>query len=1289
MAGNLRQRKQGKSASISVPSPTDDSFKNEPASSSEGSNPHSTDGLDEGFTITPLSQRMILMRLDVAPFALVYAFLLAADFLEVQRLLVTTAWGISLFAHVALVLLCQWRVSVKAKIGFNRKELSVPHMNYGWTHCLVESTQDSASGESVSGIVPVRYEGDEKTVAVISFQDHTFRCSQKLPDLDVSLWQRNLEPNLDNAADNATLRFRSLVYPSNLPLNFYAKWNGHENVNAVSKAFALYGENTTILQLPRFEDLLFEQLVAPFFLFQIFCVILWSLDEYWYYALFTLFALLMFESTVSYNRILALKRLHNAGHKGNDRIWVRRGGHQSGGWVSIATRELVPGDLVSLSSARGSQPLPADICLIAGSAVVDEALLTGESTPQLKHSLDVVSTNGKSSSPSFLDIQNSSHKESILFGGTVLLVSNPDDTSEATYNTPNDGVIGCVIRTGFETAQGSLLRTMAHSSKTADGVHTWETFFFIFMLVCFAFVAAGWVLHEGWYDDRRNRFRLLLHVVIIITSVVPPELPMELSLAVTNSVAALMRRCQVYCTEHFRIPWAGEVNVCCFDKTGTLTSDEMILRGVRVFEAGEEKVEVTEDSNLRSPTDDPLPHETQLIMAACHSLAFAQTKVGKEFKLSIVGDPLEKAVFSKLAYRLNGKDTIVGPANSSIRILHRFAFSSALKKMTVIAVEEGKNHVGKLLALTKGAPETMKDLLNSKSIPCSYDDIAHHHMSRGRRVLALAYREVGSLRDLQYIKDNGREVVEKDLTFAGFLVLDCPIKTDSKSVVLELQKSGHNCVMITGDALLTAAEVARQVGIAGKSKLEPEIFQIGVRKQDSATIQKDLLDWLEYSPLQKTAIGTVGTMFSKTNLKSLKEAVAMGEVVLCITGDVLVEIARLAIRIHNPSGHVEEKRILLSTPAQNALAMLVPFISVFARHAPHHKEAVVAAFNLSGATTLMCGDGTNDVGALKRAHIGISIINAPHVEAKQREATAKLKKMKKAQKAGKTTSHSGFEASLRQLQEAQEELEQVELGDASVAAPFTSRSISIKCCKDVIQQGRCTLVTTLSIYKILGINCLVNAMVLSKLFLHGVKQGERQMTVLGMAVAGLFYFVTRAEPLPTLSEIRPPSSVLCAQALLSILGQFTIHAVAILIATEAALSFVDPFDPSLVPDGPFNPNVLNSCTFLLTCLATINTFAVNYRGRPFMENLDENKLLYRSLQVCYGVLIVCALEVFPPLNDLLELSELPSVVGTIPDFDNWLVQLVRLVDFRVFLAVLMTLDTGLAFALERFLIRFF
>ena len=146
-------------------------------------------------------------------------------------------------------------------------------------------------------------------------------------------------------------------------------------------------------------------------------------------------------------------------------------------------------------------------------------------------------------------------------------------------------------------------------------------------------------------------------------------------------------------------------------------------------------------------------------------------------------------------------------------------------------------------------------------------------------------------------------------------------------------------------------------------------------------------------------------------------------------------------------------------------------------------------------------------------------------------------------------------------------------------------------------------------------------------------------------------------------------------------------------ATEVALAFADPFDPSLIPDGPFNPNTLNTCTFLISVLATVNTFAVNYRGEPFVEPLRQNTMLWRSLLASYGMLLSCTFEVFPPLNDIFQLAEFPDATN---QQSEWmgnatadglvmgaLTKVVQTTGFPVFIFGLMLLDTALTFLSER------
>lgn len=77
----------------------------------------------------------------------------------------------------------------------------------------------------------------------------------------------------------------------------------------------------------------------------------------------------------------------------------------------------------------------------------------------------------------------------------------------------------------------------------------------------------------------RSKEKLFLRCILILTTVVPPQLPMILTLAVNNSIMYLQKK-RIYISEPKKLPLGGKVNIVAFDKTGTLTEDKFVFEGI-------------------------------------------------------------------------------------------------------------------------------------------------------------------------------------------------------------------------------------------------------------------------------------------------------------------------------------------------------------------------------------------------------------------------------------------------------------------------------------------------------------------------------------------------------------------------------------------------------------------------------------------------------------------------------------------------------------------------------------
>ncbi|CAD7959303.1 unnamed protein product [Amoebophrya sp. A120] len=1260
---------------------------------------------------------------------------------------------------------------------------------------------------------------------------------------------------------------------------FYKAAHGLQTEEELEKNLELYGSNVFELPYPTFLQLFQAQLQSPIVCFQLMAAFLWAMDTYWKYTMFTLMTILGFEASTAFQRLKSISQLRGMSARPYD-VWVYRRNRWVGG-VNIT--ELLPGDVLSLTpnllsvkdvdrkqNLKQSQELkdaselavekkqqqpartnttseitvPCDCVIIKGSAVVNEASLTGESVPQMKDELP----------PTVEDIQeqfemHGADKVHTLYSGTTLIQatnsSNADVVKKDAHDMysdinapPDHGIVCYVLRTGFSSSQGELMRMIEFSQENVAGDKK-ETALQLLFLFCFACVASAYVLKKGLEDPERPTYKVLLRCVLIITQVVPASLPMQMAFAVHTALMSLMKK-GIFCTEPFRVPEAGKTEYCFFDKTGTLTSDHMLGTGLVIPTNSKDAPSGADaDKILAHPLDAPAEYKKHVKAMKDHENAPAAFVLGGctaliEVQNKMCGDPIEIAALKGIEWSYCSESSTAHPGTylqkeralkqakevvekeqdptkkkelkkdcddleksyeqekqksklAAIQVVQRHHFASSLQRMSTVCkvTADTKSAQGKqmlssgIYAFVKGSPEMMLKLLDKKlyglngkndgssAFEKNYLAAYRNLAEQGHRVLALGYKRLSQdPNQSKKFEKTTRQQVEADLIFAGFCSFKCETRRDSKLVIQSLSASSHTCIMLTGDAALTAYSVAKEVAIAKHASSKALILS-----EDGAKWQPAISNPTK----EQQEDGKEGSSSSSSSKPQKDIAFTDPE-----------ELAELHSKNHDL---VLTGKALQSAIEKYGDAMWdnLRHVCVFARLSPQQKEDIIRSigghhYDEPGREarakkevphhTLMCGDGGNDVGALKQADVGVALLSgfgnanvdvkkkkqaAPDdffsnlfgsqedevdEEAKQlalqgktaedelarlrdeedkKNATMRSKmqedfkrkqmgmygrqqkyveeEMNRRKQAGLDTglqahmqvmkdvmarmqreiehekqqmqktsvnAMSGMDKWTEAMEQADEQVA-VKLGDASMAAPFTSRTPSIQAVVDIIRQGRCTLLSAVQQMQIMMLDSMISAYSLSVMSADGTRPSEQQMMASGTLLSVAAIAFNFAKPLDRMHPVRPLRSVFHPALFFSLLGQLAIHLVCMVYVMnlakeamgeeelQAVLKFekerndhIDAMEEEDMNDVwwftkvPFKPNLLNTMVWLVEVSQQISVLFVNYKGRPWMRGMLENQALFLSLFGCMALVWVCATNVVPLVNDTLKLVEIPA-----------------------------------------------
>jgi len=322
---------------------------------------------------------------------------------------------------------------------------------------------------------------------------------------------------------------------------------------------------------------------------------------------------------------------------------------------------------------------------------------------------------------------------------------------------------GIVVATGMKTELGQIAGMLEKAESNTPLQKRLSQFSrrltVIIIGLCIALFFIGYLRGE-------ETNRMLLTAISLAVAAIPEALPAVVTISLALGAKRLMKQ-QVLIRKLYAVETLGSVTYICTDKTGTLTKNEMAVREVWV-----------QDENKKE--------ELLQAMSLNHDV---KEKDGK-----LTGDPTETAM---VGYAKNQKE---------YKQVKKIPFDAERKAMTTIHEKDGKFWV-----ITKGAAEVITEINKHDGVKEEIKKQEEKMARDGMRVIGFTGKEISEL-PAEITADS----IETEMHFIGLAGLIDPPRDEAKQAISDCKAAGIVPVMITGDHPLTAASIARQIGIIDK-----------------------------------------------------------------------------------------------------------------------------------------------------------------------------------------------------------------------------------------------------------------------------------------------------------------------------------------------------------------------------------------------------------------------------------------------------------------------------------------